>query len=73
MEKLFNTVTNVLKKLIELMLLLLIVGVIVGLVFNDQFNVLKHIGEAVKPLGNQGMGALLTLFLIVVLYHNRKT
>ena len=73
MEKLFDSVVLVLRKVIELLLLLLIIGLIVGLLYpQDPFGTLKTVNDTLKSLSPNGMAGLLTLFLIGVFYWRKR-
>jgi hypothetical protein len=73
MEYYYNLMISGLKKIIELLVLLLIVGVVVGLVFpdTDPFGVINRIGKVTTQLTPNGVGTVLAVLLIVLMYKRK--
>ena len=69
----YDAVVLFLRQVIELLLLLLIVGVIVGFMFNDPFHVIHNIIVFMATVSDKGMAGILTIFLISVVYWNKRS
>ncbi|MFQ6605556.1 MAG: hypothetical protein ACE5D8_08400 [Fidelibacterota bacterium] len=72
MKDAFQTISEWLKGLTDLLLSLIGLGIVAGILFDDMFGVIAGIGNLMSQFGENGLAGLLALILIVMWYQKKQ-